>query len=119
MIGVSDEALKVHFKEKHKTNTIKPFLLKRMCRICSFDKAPNDSELVKHIESEHPKSEFWVDDSEEEELEVEDKEKVEVAPEVKEVKPAVKEEDNLSELETRFNRYDLVNSCSRKIKFKL
>merc|ERR1712107_835673 len=83
-------------------NTIKPFLLKRMCRICSFDKAPNDSELVKHIESEHPKSEFWVDDSEEEELEVEDKEKVEVAPEVKEVKPAVKEEDNLSELETRF-----------------
>merc|ERR1712107_220174 len=31
-----------------------------------------------------------------------DKEKVEVAPEVKEVKPAVKEEDNLSELETRF-----------------
>ena len=27
LIGVSEETLKTHFKEKHKTNTIKPFLL--------------------------------------------------------------------------------------------
>ena len=100
MIGVSDEALKVHFKEKHKTNTIKPFLLKRICRICSFDKAPNDSELVKHIDSEHPKSEFWVDDDEDEEVE---EVKVEEKPEVN-YEPAVKEEDDNSELERRFTR---------------
>ena len=65
LIGVSEETLKTHFKEKHKTNTIKPFLLKRNCRICGFDKAPNDSELVKHFENEHPKSDFWADDEEE------------------------------------------------------
>merc|ERR1711981_1018900 len=65
LIGVSEETLKTHFKEKHKTNTIKPFLLKRNCRICGFDKAPSDSELVKHFENEHPKSDFWADDEEE------------------------------------------------------
>merc|ERR1712018_49941 len=65
LIGVSEETLKTHFKEKHKTNTIKPFLLKRNCRICGFDKAPNDSELVKHFENDHPKSDFWADDEEE------------------------------------------------------
>ena len=112
MIGVTDEALKVHFKEKHKTNTIKSFLLKRICRICAFDKAPNDSELAKHIESEHPKSEFWVSDSDDEELgEVEEEkveeEKVELKQEVRmEHEPALKEDDNNSELERRFNRYD-------------
>merc|ERR1712018_205815 len=35
------------------------------CRICGFDKAPSDSELVKHFENEHPKSDFWADDEEE------------------------------------------------------
>ena len=64
LIGVSEETLKIHFKEKHKTNTIKPFLLKRICRICGNDKSPTDAELVKHFEVEHPKSEFWADDEE-------------------------------------------------------
>ena len=46
-IGTSEEELKVHFKEKHKINTVKPFLIKRICRICEYDKSSSNDELVK------------------------------------------------------------------------
>ena len=59
LIGVSEETLKMHFKEKHKTNAIKSFMLKRTCRICNYDKAPSDVELTKHFENVHPKSDYW------------------------------------------------------------
>merc|ERR1712020_814963 len=66
LIGVSEETLKMHFKEKHKTNAIKSFMLKRTCRICNYDKAPSDVELTKHFENVHPKSDYWQSDEDEE-----------------------------------------------------
>ena len=35
-IGITEEQMRSHFKTKHKTNVIKPFLLKRICRVCGM-----------------------------------------------------------------------------------
>ena len=61
-IGTSEEELKVHFKEKHKINTVKPFLIKRICRICDYDKSTSNDQLVKHITDEHPRSDYGDED---------------------------------------------------------
>ena len=61
-IGTSEEELKVHFKEKHKINTVKPFLIKRICRICDYDKSTSNDQLVKHITEEHPRSDYGDED---------------------------------------------------------
>ena len=66
-IGTTEDELKVHFKEKHKINTVKPFLIKRICRICDHDKSTSNAELIKHIETEHPRSNFGDDEDDEEE----------------------------------------------------
>jgi len=61
-IGTSEEELKIHFKEKHKINTVKPFLIKRICRICDYDKSTSNDQLVKHITEEHPRSDYGDED---------------------------------------------------------
>ena len=58
--------MKVHFKEKHKINTVKPFLIKRICRICDYDKSTSNDQLVKHITDEHPRSDYGDEDEGEE-----------------------------------------------------
>lgn len=65
-IGISEDKLRAHFKLKHKTNNIKPFLLKRICRICANDTSGSDAELVKHIDAAHPRSNYWVDEDDDE-----------------------------------------------------
>lgn len=71
-IGISEEELRVHFKVKHKINAIKPFLIKRTCRICEKDSFATNDDLVRHIDSEHPKSLFWAEDDTEDDRKDED-----------------------------------------------
>ena len=62
MITTSEEELKVHFKEKHNIEIVKPFLIKRICRICDYNKSASNDQLVKHITDEHPRSDYGDED---------------------------------------------------------
>ena len=95
LIGVSEEMLKMHFKEKHKTNAIKSFMLKRTCRICNHDKANSDVELTKHFEDVHPRSDYWESDDEND---VETEEKSEEANTSDKNKTRMADENRLKKL---------------------
>ncbi len=69
LLAPSEDEIKAHFKEKHKINTLKAFLIKRVCRICGLDKFGANDDLLKHIDAEHPRSDFCDDDSEDLEAE--------------------------------------------------
>merc|ERR1739838_504428 len=80
-IGTTEDELKIHFKEKHKINTVKPFLIKRICRICEHDKSTSNAELIKHIDAEHPRANFGDDeDDDEDNDDQEDMEASEASP---------------------------------------
>ena len=55
---ISEDDMKTHFKAKHKISTVKPFLVKRICRICDQSNFNTNDDLAKHIEADHPKSSF-------------------------------------------------------------
>jgi hypothetical protein len=37
-------------------------LIKRICRICDYDKSTSNDQLVKHITDEHPRSDYGDED---------------------------------------------------------
>ncbi len=87
-IGITEDKMRAHFKTKHKTNVIKPFLLKRICRVCGHDKSASDTDLVKHINTAHPRSEFCpMEDEDVNNDEAIDHHQEEVETEVKPVSP--------------------------------
>ena len=44
-----------------------PQFLKRSCRICGLEEGKSDAELIKHINTAHPRSRFWKDEKSENE----------------------------------------------------
>jgi hypothetical protein len=44
-----------------------PQFLKRSCRICGMEEGKSDAELIKHIDTAHPRSRFWKDERSENE----------------------------------------------------
>ena len=44
-----------------------PRFLKRCCRICGFEDSKTDAELIKHIDTSHPRLRFWRDEKAESE----------------------------------------------------
>ena len=53
-VAKSENEMLGHFKDKHKIPILKPILLNRICRLCEKDGFKNDSDIDKHIKSEHP-----------------------------------------------------------------
>ena len=62
-----------HFKAVHKAKNVKPKQIKRICRICSWDKSATDAELIKHISESHPPDHFADDDDEEDDKDEDNK----------------------------------------------
>ena len=82
-VSTTEERLiKGHFKSVHNTKNVKPRQIKRICRICSWDKSTTDAELMKHISESHPPDSFADEDEEDE-----------AAKAAKELKPEEEDEE--------------------------